>query len=412
MKKNLLLITILIAFSSFAFSQTSDTLREKYKGHHPQDIKFIFDQFKVDKKKAKRLSFNIAGYVKVLGTADFGNIQNTNEFITSMIPIYPNPKEQGARSYIDVRQSRIAFEGFYKTKKDKRIRIYIETDFYSSEENQYFGGYGLHLRHAYAEYDNWLVGQYWSTSFNIDATPNQVDLEGPNSILAPRNPQIRYTLTKEKFGFAAAIENNFGDYTPYDGVDDNIDFQLTPDVIVYFEGHGDWGNVRLTGLVRNIAFTDSTNTDINSVLGWGVNFSGYVNVANRNNINDAIMWGATYGAGISYYVDDIMGWGYDAMPDSTGTMNAMPSVSAYIAYKHAWNEKMESNIMAGFVQLDNAAINDDHIFDKSVYASVNWMWSPIERFDFGAEFMYGKNVNKIQDYGEAYRLQLMGVFNF
>ena len=412
MKQKILLFILALVSSAYAFSQNNDSLRIKYKSHHPQDVKFRFDDFKVDDSKTKRISFNVSGYVKIIGTADFGNIQNTNEFITSMIPIYPSPKETGYRTNLDARQSRLALEGFYRTSTGKKLRIYLESDFYSSEASQYFGGYGFHLRHAYAEFGDWLVGQTWSTSFNINATPNQVDLEGPNSILAPRNAQIRYTLTKEKFGFAAALENNLGDYTPYKGIDDKTDYQLVPDFISYIEAHGDWGNARLTGIARNIAYTDSTNTTVNSVFGWGANISGYFNLFNRQEINDAFMWGISYGKGISFYVDDIMGSGYDAMPDSTGTMLAMPSISGYIAYKHAWTKRIESNIIVGYVQLDTKKITDNHIFDNSIYGSINLMASPMDRFDFGVEILYGKNVNKIQDAGEAIRIQIMSAFNF
>ncbi len=410
MNKQFLILIIILSLSYNAFSQKdSDSLRIKYRPVHPQDVKFKFGLLSGGPTKTKKLSLRLSGFVRLIATLDFGNVQNTSDFITSMIPIYPIPKEEEIRTSFDARQSRFAFEGVYQVTPTNKLLIYMETDFFGSEPAL---DYKLHLRHAYAQYGSWLLGYSWSTAANIDATPNQVDFEGANSVISPKNAQIRYNLLREKYSFAISLESHLGDYTPYVGINDITDFQSSPDLISYFQTQGDWGNIRLTGILTGISYTDSANIDVDHMIGWGVSFSGHSKVFSRDKISDEFYWGFTYGEGIAYYISDISGLGYNAMPDSNGVMNTLPAFAGYLAYKHAWNEKFESNIIASYLKLESDAIKDKTILKETVYLAANLMYTPIDRVNFGIEFLYGKNVNQKQDFGEAYRIQLMSVFNF
>jgi hypothetical protein len=189
-------------------------------------------------------------------------------------------------------------------------------------------------------------------------------------------------------------------------------FQPLPDFIGYIQTQGNWGNARLTGILRTISYSDSSEMKIDHSPGWGINFSGYVNFLQRKGINESFYWSATYGKGISYYIVDITGYGYDAMPDLNEEMISLPAFGAYVAYKHAWSKKMESNMIASYVKLDNTLINDQLIFDNTWFGAVNFMYNPFVRINLGIEFLYGKNTNKNQDWGESYRIQLLSVFNF
>lgn len=410
MKKNLILTIILFFWiTPLVFSQDNDSLREKYNPQHPQDIRSENNLIKLEPGKTEKLKFNILGYVRIVGTFDWGSIENTSEFIPSLIPIYPNAKEQYYRFSMDPRQSRIGFEGLYQVTKHNKLKVYIETDFYTSE---IYTSVGIRLRQAYAAYGSFLIGLYWSAAFNVDATPNQVDFEGPSSILAPRNTQLRYTYLRNRFSFAVSIETHLADYTPYPGVDEDMKFQPLPDFIGYVQTQGNWGNARLTGIFRTISYSDSSDLKIEYTPGWGINFSGYLNFFKRKEVFESFYWSLSYGKGISYYLDDISGYGYDAMPDLNDEMISLPAYGGYVAYKHAWNQKMESNIIASYVYLDNTHIDDPLIFDNTWFGAVNFMYNPFDRINLGIEFLYGKNTNKKHDWGEGYRIQLLSVFNF
>lgn len=416
MKKPYLLICVLFAlFFTEISAQTEVNKQIESISPKPESENSIVETIVEEPAKAKKLSFKLSGNVRVLGTIDWGNVQNTSEFVTTSIPIYPEPREKTLRTSFDPRQSRIGLETNYLLKEDKKMKIYVELDFYSSEA---ITDFRPRLRHAYAEFEHFIVGQTWSTAYNANAVPNQVDFEGPNSITGPRNPQVRLTYAGERYSFAAALETHLEDYTPYvsgfpnSSTDDLMDFQSVPDLIVYIQKQGDWGNMRLTGILRSINYTNSKSDEVENVIGWGINFNSYANFLERDGINEAFYCGITYGKGIAYYINDISGLGYDGVYINNGKMETPTVLSWYLAYKHAWNKRMQTNIIGSYVNMDNEIFKDDKVLDNTIYCAINLMYQVYDKIEFGAEYLYGKNTNKKGDWGEGFRIQLMSTFKF
>ena len=363
-----------------------------------------------DNKKSKKISLDFIGYIKLIGGLDLGNIQNTSEFYPSKIPIYPTLREEKPRSFLDARQTRLAVDGVYEISNADKVHIYVEMDFFNTEAATSFVP---HLRHAYGEYKGFLIGQTWSTMKNTSAFPVQVDFEGPNSIAGPRNPMIRYTQSiNNKYSFAVALETHNEDYTPYDvNIDDSMAFQYVPDLIVYIQKNGNWGNLRLTGILKNMSYTNASSDAIKSKTSGGAEISGIVKFLDRNEINDDVRFGYTYGFGIAHYINDLRGQGLDAAPDNNGDMQPIPVMGGFIAYKHAWSKTSTSSAVFSFTSIDNSDYVDDDMYDFSTYGAVNYMWSPVDRLDYGVELIYGKNQNKLNDNGVGYRAQFMAIYH-
>ncbi|WP_282067805.1 DcaP family trimeric outer membrane transporter [Olleya namhaensis] len=363
-----------------------------------------------DNRKSKKISLDFIGYIKLIGGLDLGNIQNTSEFYPSKIPIYPTLREEKPRSFLDARQTRLAVDGIYEISNADKVHIYVEMDFFNTEAATSFVP---HLRHAYGEYKGFLIGQTWSTMKNTSAFPVQVDFEGPNSITGPRNPMIRYTQSiNNKYSFAVALETHNEDYTPYDvNLDDSMAFQYVPDLIVYIQKNGNWGNLRLTGILKNMSYTNASSDAIKSKTSRGAEISGIVKFLDRNEINDDVRFGYTYGFGIAHYINDLRGQGLDAAPDNNGDMQPIPVMGGFIAYKHAWSKTSTSSAVFSFTSIDNSDYVDDDMYDFSTYGAVNYMWSPVDRLDYGVELIYGKNQNKLNDNGVGYRAQFMAIYH-
>ena len=363
-----------------------------------------------DNKKSKKISLDFIGYIKLIGGLDLGNIQNTSEFYPSKIPIYPTLREEKPRSFLDARQTRLAVDGVYEISNADKVHIYVEMDFFNTEAATSFVP---HLRHAYGEYKGFLIGQTWSTMKNTSAFPVQVDFEGPNSITGPRNPMIRYTQSiNNKYSYAVALETHNEDYTPYDvNLDDSMAFQYVPDLIVYIQKNGNWGNLRLTGVLKNMTYTNVSSDAIKSKTSGGAEISGIVKFLNRNEINDDVRFGYTYGFGIAHYINDLRGQGLDAAPVNNGDMQPIPVMGGFIAYKHAWSKTSTSSAVFSFTSIDNSDYVDDDMYDFSTYGAVNYMWSPVDRLDYGVELIYGKNQNKLNDNGVGYRAQFMAIYH-
>jgi len=400
---------------TYAFAQDSiDTLSVKQQNNtkdnqDPLPVREKRSRYN-ENRKSKKISLDFIGYIKLIGGVDLGNIQNTSEFYPSKIPIYPTLREEKPRSFLDARQTRLAVDGEYEVSGTDKVHIYVEMDFFNTEAATSFVP---HLRHAYGEYKGFLIGQTWSTLKNTSAFPVQVDFEGPNSITGPRNPMIRYTQSiNNKYSYAVALETHSEDYTPFDAnIDDSMAFLYVPDLIGYIQKNGNWGNLRLTGILKNMSYTNTNSDAIKSITSGGAAVSGIVKFLNRKEINDDIRFSYTYGFGIAHYINDLRGQGLDAAPDNNGDMSPIPVMGGFLAYKHAWSKTATSSAVFSFTSIDNSDYTNDSMYDFSTYGAVNYMWSPVDRLDYGIELIYGKNQNKLGDNGVGYRAQFMAIYH-
>jgi hypothetical protein len=120
---------------------------------------------------------------------------------------------------------------------------FIELDFWGGGGNEIISNSANpRIRHAFIKYKNVLAGQSWTTFMNTSAIAETADFAGPAMGLAfIRQGQIRYT----NGNFQVALENPFTF-----GGDGNLDD--TPDIIAKYTFKGDWGNVSVAGLFRQL----------------------------------------------------------------------------------------------------------------------------------------------------------------
>ena len=93
-------------------------------------------------------------------------------------------------------------------------------------------------------------------------------------------------------------------------------------------------------------------------------------------------------------------------------MEMMPVYGGFIAVKHAWATRLQSNVILGYTKTINANFDNDNLIDETMYASVNLLYTADDRIDIGGEFLYGKKTNQINDFGEGYRIQIVTILNF
>ncbi|TYK65828.1 hypothetical protein CWS31_008685 [Colwellia echini] len=208
---------------------------------------------------------------------------------------------------------------------------FIEVDFYgdgvSGGGNQIISNSSnLRLRQAYIQYKDILVGQAWTTFQNTSAIVEAADFAGPLVATAfIRQGQIRYT----NGGLQLSIENPETYGTGGVTGDDSV-----PDFIGKYTFSGDWGNVSVSGLVRQLQTTTGTETGV----GFGV--AGRVKTFGKDDIRFQINAGnvGRY-VGVTAITDVVNG----EVEDSTSIM---------VAYRHFWNETLRSTIFYGGTTTD------------------------------------------------------------
>ena len=211
---------------------------------------------------------------------------------------------------------------------------FIEMDFYgdavSGGGNEIISNSSKpRLRHAFVKYKNVLVGQTWTTFQNTSSLAEAADFGGPLVASAfIRQGQVRYT----NGGLQLSIENP----ETYKGVHGN---DSIPDFIGKYTFKGDWGNVSVSGLARQLQTLDGSE----SAIGFGV--AGRINTFGKDDFRFQV-----HGGNVGRYVGVTAST--DVAQNSTGSWEAEDTTSVMVAYRHFWTDDMRSSVFYGNTTTD------------------------------------------------------------
>lgn len=207
---------------------------------------------------------------------------------------------------------------------------FIEMDFYGKAVSG--GGNEIisnssnpRLRHAFIQYKDILVGQTWTTFQNTSSLAEAADFGGPLVASAfIRQGQIRYTMG----GLQLSIENP----ESYGGAHGN---DSVPDFIAKYTFKGDWGNVSVSGLARQLQ-TLGGNSE--SAFGYGV--AGNIKTFGKDDLRFQF-----HGGNVGRYI------GVTASTDLVGE-EVEDTTSVMVAYRHFWTDDIRSSVFYGNTTTD------------------------------------------------------------
>lgn len=278
---------------------------------------------------------------------------------------------------------------------------YIEMDFNGGGGNEIISNSSHpRLRHAFIKYKNVLVGQTWTTFMSTSAIPEAVDFAGPaNSIAFLRQGQIRYT----NGGLQLALENPFSDQG--DATEDSM-----PDIVAKYSFKGDWGDVSIAGVVRQL----------NTATVAPVNASSAVTIIDAETGSPVVITPAVAAvAGIDSKSETAVGFGiagriktvgkddfrFQLHAGNTGRyvgvvasrdlvgQEAEETTSYMVAYRHFWNDDLRSTFYYGSSDADKADTKRNHV-------AVNLFKSLTKQLSIGVEIgnFEMDEVSKSSDY--------------
>ena len=203
---------------------------------------------------------------------------------------------------------------------------FIEMDFYSGGGNEIISNsYNPRLRHAFIQYKDVLMGQTWSTFMNTTTFAETADFGGAHVAEAfIRQGQIRYTLGD----FQLALENP--ESYKGDATQDSI-----PDFIAKYTLKGDWGNVSVAGLARQL-----NTTGLDKEAAFGGSIAGKISTFGKDDLRFQFA-----GGNVGRYV------GTTAIPDLVDE-EVEKSISIMTAYRHFWTETARSSLFFGKTTTD------------------------------------------------------------
>ncbi len=333
-------------------------------------------------------------------------------YVPSTIPVTANGAEPDSDPYTDMHAafSRFWFAADHATEGGDKFRAYIEADMYGggsanlgNEVNT--NTHGITLRQAFVSWNNWLAGQTWSNFQDVAALPEAVDFVGvTEGTTFVRQAQIRYTSGP----FSVALENPHTTVSSIataarnnGGGSDSL-----PDLTARYVMKGDWGHFSAAGLLRQLKSGDEDET------GAALSLSGRFNIG----ANDDIRWMANYGSGIGRYLG--FGLGADSVLDANGNLHAQDGAGGFLAWRHAFNGKLRSNLMYSVAEFDN----DRSLVgwgpasfaatERAQSFHANLIYSPFPKLDLGAEIGWGERALEDDRKGDLKRIQTTVKYTF
>jgi hypothetical protein len=325
-----------------------------------------------------------------------------------------------------VRQSRLGIKGNY----GDDVTYLLEGELFGVGSDQ--GQTTLRLRHAWATYKHFGMGQTWSNFMDIDIFPNTIDYWGPTGMVFYRNQQARYTFPLgDDDVFSVSLEDpstaltvgEFRDTSNCDlpnpppdcaSVDSTAgevfqSYNDVPDLTARFRQTGDFGHYQVAGIVRKLGYERLDNGSKDYEIGWGINTS----TALRTWGADRLKLQLAYGEGIGNYMND---GGIDIAPDSVDISNAsaeaVPTVGISTYYDHFWNEKWASTVGWSMTDLDTSDGQAPTEFKQGQIATINLLHYPMDHVLLGTEFTWGKREDIDGNVGSDYRIQFSLKVNF
>lgn len=340
----------------------------------------------------KDTEIEFGGYIKAdVIFSDYSNGAPDSGYISRQlyVPGTIYGKEGNGKQVVDFQARETRFN--FKTTTDldgHKLLGFIELDFmmHTDGDERISNSYSPRIRHAYVSYDNWAVGQTWSTFLNPAALPENLDFVGA----ADGAPFVRQSLLRYTDGnFQIAIENPETTITPNQGgARITSGNGVIPDVIARYNLKTEAGaSFSFAGIARQLNLETKIGTaEIDSsALGYGASVAGIIPVG-----KDEIRFTATYGEGVGRYM--ALNYINAGVLDASGDIEPIRAFGGFVSYRHWWNEQWRTNVTFSGMQADNDVVLTGTGVNKDAYSGyINILYSPSKPLTFGVEYMYAQN---------------------
>jgi hypothetical protein len=333
-------------------------------------------------------SLYLYGYGETHAIHDFRQTSSPDVFTDLTYQPLNNAGGQTGKTQFTAETSRLGLRSSTPGPKGP-LTTKVEIDFYSygSDKRNL-----LRLRHAYGEYDGWLVGQTWSTFMDVDDLPETVDFNGPIGAPFSRRAQVRYAFGDAKAGVRVTLAAE----DPADLSGGPSSGNKFPQLVVRLDKTFDRGAINLR------AMTHTKRSAAETKRGSGFGVGGSYKLSTK----DSLMGQYTRVAGD---VDALYGSNGYAISDTTGAITFDHNQGLVLGYAHVFSDRLRSNIATGFNRGHTALGADDRTL-KEVF--LNLIYSPIKSVDLGGEWIWGQRKTFAGAAGGLSRIDLMARYSF
>jgi len=334
--------------------------------------------------------------MKLNGVFDIsGGLQGQETFNIHNIDIWGT--DDTPNLWMDLHQSQLRLYGAKEVGNHTAVG-YFEGDFWGG--NNHF-----RLRMAYINYHFFQFGQDWSFFGDKEIWPNVFDWDGPPSGVWRRNPGLMFfPINNNRWRLDVGFEHTQAQISFVDDLDSTFQKASgnpTPESIVAIKKMGNFGHIRLSGLLRFLHYKE--NNQMGYVPAYGFSLSGFLKT-HKEKVNP-IQFQLVAGTGIASYLVSFDGAQYDAIPNGYGDINTLPAAGGWVSYEHWFGKMWHGNIVLGstifksfelsdyYVPAADLEVSEGSVDLKYIYALINLMVDPFKDFTVGIEYNIGQKQN-------------------
>ncbi len=334
-------------------------------------------------------SFDFGGFIRLdakFSDYSAGDLEPTSAgtqfYVPGTIPVGTGGGE-GPNLNVDAKATRLNFRTDHSLENGDDLSTFIEFDFYLSPggNERVSNSYSPRLRHAFVRYNDWLIGQTWSTFQDVSVLPETMDFIGvPDGTTFMRQAMVRYSRGNWEF----ALENPETTITPNGGGPRIVaDDDRFPDLVARYTFPLDGGHIKVAGLARQLEYDIGGVSDSESSLSLSI--SGKHALGE----NDDIRWIVSTGSGIGRYLG--LNTANGAVIDPDGNLEAIDQTGFFVAYRHVWSPLWRTNVMYSALSVYNdVALTGTGVTSDVYSANINLVYEPIPKLILGSELMFAE----------------------
>lgn len=347
-------------------------------------------------------ALGIGGYVQGVVEYDFNGAIDSPSFATFNIPV---PRDPALRNRFSSDASRSTI--FLQLVRNTPLGVlsgYVQTDFAGDG-----GNYGIRVRQAYVRLAGFTFGLANTTFADLAACVPVIDYQGPSGSVGGKNLLFRYRLDfTEHFSAAIAVENTSYTYTASNECEKIPN--RCPDIPGYiqYKWRGGMDHVRLAGVFRGLSYRNLLKNENKFVTGWGMQLSTVFKPV----APVTIFGSAVYGKGISYFINDLYGQGYDLIHSGDGYMTPPRDFGMVAGVKVDISKKLFVSSSWSMNRVYDAGDIGPEAYRRAAYFCLNGFYNFEDGFQIGMEYLHGVRRNYNREHNGANRVEFMVKYSF
>lgn len=313
----------------------------------------------------------------------------------------------GNRSAFTLTATRLGMD-LSKQVNDTDVKAKIEMDFWDGAE----GNGKLRIRHAYVDFNNWLLGQTVSGMTNLETLTESVDYTLFMGYTWTRNPQIRYN-------FNLAPEHNLKIAAEY------VDSRASeiPAVTAKYVFNKDAVTLVAQGFANEKRATlqvAGTEKDIDK-WAWGVGLGAKYKLSPMNSVQGHFYHVEGDQKFVSYTqqsapaVKGFSGGGDFSVNANQNDLDQNKVNTYVLGYSHKLSDQWRTNLVASLFDYDDstAYAKNNPTTNKQVSdLAANIFYTPLQSVDVGLEYHHGKREAFNGDEFDVSRLNFVTTYKF